>query len=266
MAFGACNYGITNAGKGVLGALWEGLTLAVAGFNTYQAVDFAQRQYKLAKMYLDISHWWDNYHKSAFQPVEGQEFSEAMALKEVSPLYDVQRGRAQTAGRIKFKGAADKAVQCTSEYCTGLRARLLRDFTEQEASAVAALTGLGYRNERAYAESRSDVRWKRMINTAARGRGLPAEAVSSAQLAFGIYGDLGQQAANAAAGAAASFGYLRNRRDTYIPQQVRAQPVQPQPDPQASAQPAAPTYTSGYYSNQVTTPVPNNVQYTQGGN
>ena len=140
-----------------------------------------------------------------------------MALTETTPYYDTMRGRAQTLGRLKFKNAANKVVQCTSEYCTGLRQQLLFEASEQEARAIATLTGAGYRNERAYYESRSDVRWKRMIATATRGRDIQANAVNSAQLAYGIYGNLGQQATEGAVGAAAAFSYFSNRNNTLYP-------------------------------------------------
>ena len=86
---------------------------------------------------------------------------------------------------------------------------------------MTVLTGVGYRNERAYYEKRSDVRWERMLNTAKRGRDLPAQAINSAALAYGIYGGLGQQAAKGAEGAAAAAGYLWNRNDTFYPTLLR---------------------------------------------
>lgn len=237
--------GLDDADKGVLSYLWLGLTAAATTYNTVQAVDFALKQYKIAKSYANISKWWLNYHKTYFRPVEDQEIAEALALKEETPYYDVAMGRAQVAGRIKFKGLAEKNAQCTSEYCTGLRGVILRDYVQQEAVTVTALAGLGYRNERAYVESRSDVRWKRLIATASRGRDMQAKAINGAQLAFGIYGSLGSQAGASAAGAASMFGYEWNRRDTIYPTLGIIPPTAP-PAPAAQADPTQPQHTSGY--------------------
>lgn len=232
-----CNRGITNTDKSILSKIWAGLTAAIAAYNTGQAIVFADRQYDMAKTYLKISQWWDNYKKGNFDPVEDQEINEALALKEETPQYDVQMGRAQTAGRIRFKNAVNKAVQCTSEYCTGLRGQLLRDTIAQQATAITVLNGLGYRNERSFIEARSDVRWKRMTATAMRGRGMQANALSHSQLAYGIYGDLGSQAGKGAAGAASLAGYLWNRNDTIYPTLMRVDGSNQQqtngPDPNA---------------------------------
>lgn len=216
-----CGKGITDTDKNILSSLWNLVPAVVAAYNTGQAIDFALKQHEIAKDYLKISQWWRDYYNNYFRPVEDQELSEAMNLQETTPYYDTMRGRSQTAGRIKFKNAVNKTVQCTSEYCTGLRQQMLYDTLEQQAKVMSTLTGLGYRNERAYYESRSDVRWKRMINTAARGRDLQADAISSAALAYGIYGSLGQQAAKGAEGAAQAAGYFWNRNDTFYPTLMR---------------------------------------------
>lgn len=220
MAVG-CNHGTDNTGKRILSAIWDMLPAVVAAYNTGQAINFAMKQHEIAKDYLKISQWWQDYYNSYFKPVEDQELSEAMNLQETTPYYDTMRGRAQTSGRIKFKNAVNKSVQCTSEYCTGLRQQMLYDTLEQQAKVMTVLTGVGYRNERAYYEKRSDVRWERMLNTAKRGRDLPAQAINSAALAYGIYGGLGQQATKGAEGAAAAAGYLWNRNDTFYPTLLR---------------------------------------------
>ena len=222
MAIG-CNHGTDNTGKRILSAIWDMLPAVVAAYNTGQAINFAMKQHEIAKDYLKISQWWQDYYNAYFKPVEDQELSEAMNLQETTPYYDTMRGRAQTSGRIKFKNAVNKSVQCTSEYCTGLRQQMLYDTLEQQAKVMTVLTGVGYRNERAYYEKRSDVRWERMLNTAKRGRDLPAQAINSAALAYGIYGGLGQQAAKGAEGAAAAAGYLWNRNDTFYPTLMRTE-------------------------------------------
>ena len=246
--YDVCNKGITDTDKNILSALWNLVPAVVAAYNTGQAIDFAMKQHEIAKDYLKISQWYRDYYNSYFKPVEDKELSEALALTETTTYYDTMRGRAQTAGRIKFKNAVNKTVQCTSEYCTGLRQQLLYDTLEQEAKVMTTMTGLGYRNERAYYEKRSDVRWKRMINTAARGRDLQAQAINSAALAYGIYGGLGQQAAKGAEGAAYAAGYFWNRNDTFYPTLMRGSVTPGGPeDPQSDLLKAAdPSVNSGY--------------------
>lgn len=217
-----CNLGVSSGDRSLQATLWSVLMAAAAAYNTGQAINFANKQYDMAKNYLKISQWWNNYKRTYFDPVEDQELAEALALKEETPNYDIARGRAQTAGRIRFKNAVNKAVQCTSEYCTGLRGILLRDTLAQEATTITALANFGYRQERAWKEARSDVRWKRMLATASRGRGMQANAVSHAQLAYGIYGSLGEAAGKGAAGAASLGGYFWNRNNTIYPTLLRS--------------------------------------------
>lgn len=239
--------GLTDNDKGTLGALWLGLTAAVTAYNSAQAVDFAMKQYGIAKRYARIAQWWLDYHKSYFRPVEDQEAAEAMALGDPEPHYDTAVGRAQVAGRIKFKGAAEKAAQCTSEYCTGLRAVLFRDMAQQEAIMVASLAGLGHRNERAYLEKMKDLRWKKLIAVVSRGRDMQADAINNAELAFGIYGSIKDQAGAGAAGAAAMFGYEWDRRQTYYPTLMRTMPgVQAYSPAPRAAPPGEPGTSAGY--------------------
>ena len=230
-----CNLGVSSGDRSTQALLWSVLMAAASAYNTGQAINFANKQYDMAKQYLKISQWWNNYKRTYFDPVEDQELSEALALTEETPYYDIARGRAQTAGRIRFKNAVNKAVQCTSEYCTGLRGALLRDTLAQEATTVASLANFGYRQERSYIESRGDVRWKRMVATASRGRGMQAQAVSQSQLAYGIYGSLGEAAGKGASGAAALGGYFWNREDTIYPTLMRSVPADPQATQTASS-------------------------------
>lgn len=250
---GACNHGLTDFDKSTLSLLWDIIPAVIAAYNTGQAIHFGKKQYEIAKDYLRISQWWRAYYNNFFVPLEDQELSEAMGLQETTPYYDTMRGRAQTAGRLKFKNAVNTAVQCTSEYCSGLRQQLLLDVLDQESRALNSLAGLGYRNERAYYESRSDVRWKRMINTAARGRDLQAQAINSAQLAYGIYGSLGEQVTKGAEGAASAFGYFHYRNDPRYPTLMTIQQAPQQASQQSSTQSGM---TSGFVSNGTNVAVP----------
>lgn len=250
---GSCNHGLTDYDKSTLSLLWDIVPAVIAAYNTGQAIHFGTKQYEIAKDYLKISQWWRDYYNNSFRPLEDQELSEAMGLQETTPYYDTMRGRAQTAGRLKFKNAVNTAVQCTSEYCTGLRQQLLLDVLDQESRALNSLAGLGYRNERAYYESRSDIRWKRMINTAARGRDLQSQAINSAQLAYGIYGSLGEQVSKGAEGAASAFGYFHYRSDPRYPTLMTIQQASQQASQQSPAQSGM---TSGFVSNGTNVAVP----------
>ena len=251
---GACNHGLTDFDKSTLSLLWDIVPAVIAAYNTVQAIDFAKKQYEIAKDYLKISQWWRDYYNNSFRPLEDQELSEAMGLTETTPYYDTMRGRAQTAGRLKFKNAVNVAVQCTSEYCTGLRQQLLYDVLGQESRVLNSLAGLGYRNERAYYEARSDVRWKRMINTALRGRDLQSQAINSAQLAYGIYGNLGAQITKGAEGAASAVGYFHYRSDPRYPTLMNVQA--PQQPAQQTSQQNGTGMVSGMVSNGTNVAVP----------
>src|SRR5699024_4066806 len=98
-----------------------------------------------------------------------------------------------------------------------LRADILTDLSIAQAAAVAMADGLGYRNERAYIESRNEVRFEKMMNTAKRGRDMLADNVSLAKSAAGIYGDLWNQAWSGIQGAGSYLGYYFNRNDTQYP-------------------------------------------------
>lgn len=241
-----CSPGIDNAGKSELSLLWDIIPAVVTAYNTEEAIKFAMRQHEIAKEYLRISEWWRSYYNNYFRPVEDVELAESLVSTEDTPFYDTMRGRAQTTGRIMFKNAAVKAAQCTSEYCTGLRQQIVFDTIDKEARTIDMLTGVGYRNERAYIESRSDVRWHRMLGTVHRGRDMQATAINSAQLAFGIYGELGQQAAKGAEGAISAYAYMHNRNDTYYPGLMRSTGAPAQGSATMPSASVGPSPMSGY--------------------
>jgi len=241
-----CSPGIDNSGKSELSLLWDIIPAVVTAYNTEEAIKFAMRQHEIAKEYLRISEWWRSYYNNYFRPVEDVELAESLLSTEETPFYDTMRGRAQTTGRIMFKNAAVKAAQCTSEYCTGLRQQIVFDTIDKEARTIDMLTGVGYRNERAYIESRSDVRWQRMLGTVQRGRDMQSTAVNSAQLAFGIYGELGQQAAKGAEGAISAYAYMHNRNDTYYPGLMRSTGAPAQGSATMPSSSVGPSPMSGY--------------------
>lgn len=216
-----CAHGATDNGRGIVATLMNAAAIAAATTSTAAAIQMADLQWDIAKQYLDISKWWREYYNTVYRPVEDQELAEAWALPFTPPIYDTAMGRAQTFARLQFAGVADKSVQCTSPYCTGLRSALLKDVMNAEAAAVAAAANLGYRNERAYVTARDDVRWKRREQVLNRGRDMTANNVQFSSLAAGIFGDLGKQAGAAAGGALKYLGYQMNRNETQFPTMMR---------------------------------------------
>lgn len=236
-----CNSGQSDTNKGTAALLMEAAAIAVATANTAAAIYLADKQYDIAQDYLDIAKWWRNYYNSTYRPWEDRELEEAWALKEIDPIYDTIVGRTRTYGRLQFKGLAEKSIQCTSEYCTGLREALLKDVINSEATAMAALSNLGYRNERAYVEARNDVNWNRKLEVLNRGRDMVANNIQFSNLAFGIFGDLGKQAGLGAAGAVRYLGYSWNKNETQYPTLMRGQRQPVQTAATVPAQPAPQT-------------------------
>lgn len=111
----------------------------------------------------------------------------------------------------------EKGLRCTSAYCIGLRTVLLKDGLIREASTVATMAGLGFRHERSIKDARDDRRWKRREQTLNRGRNMISENVAFANLSAGIFGDLGRQAGEGAAGALYYLGYTGERNTTIYP-------------------------------------------------
>lgn len=247
MANSECNRGITDTGKSTAAYILEAAAIAVAGINTAAAIRMANLQYEIAKQYLDIAQWWRNYYNTTYRPVEDTELQEAWALQKTDPLYDVAVGRARSYIRIALRGRGDKAIRCTSEYCTGLRGAFLKDAANEEATALAAASNLGYRNERAYVVARDNVRWERRAQVLQRGRNMVANNVQYSNLAAGIFGDLGRQAGMAAGGAVRYLAYETNRNDTLYPDTFIGQAQLP-PVPVATPTPmmTASQEVSGY--------------------
>lgn len=191
--------------------------VAAAACNTKKAIDIAEAEWKMAKKYWKIAKNWLDYYNDFYAPVEDQELEEAMALTEPEPEYEAARGRARIIAMMQFRGAVDRAVRCTSRYCTGLRNDMVAELVAANASAVALADGLGYRNERAYIEARDDERFQRQFATAKRGRNMIADNVSLAKATAGIYGDLWDQTWKGLEGAGTYLGYMQNRNPTAYP-------------------------------------------------
>lgn len=226
-----CNekHGVTDGERSLFGDLLAAAALAAAATSAYKAYDIAVKEWEMAKKYWRISQNWMDYYKNAYAPVEDQEIAEALQLEEAEPLYEVARGRARASAWIEFQGKLRNPMRCMSRYCTGLRGDILVQVSRAQADAVALADGLGYRNERAYVETRNDVRFEKRLNTAKRGRDIISDTVSLGAAAAGIYGDLLDQAWQGLTGAGQYLGYYLNRNQPAYPTTYmagRATPVQ----------------------------------------
>lgn len=209
--------GVDDSARKLFGDILAGVAIAGAAYNAARAVKIATDEWLMAKKYWRIARNWLDYYKDYYAPVEDQELHEARNLKKETPEYDAARGRARAVAWLQFRDVVRQAMRCTSRYCTGLRQDMLADLSASQADAVAMADGLGYRNERAYIEARDDVRFKKMLETAKRGRDMVADNVSLSSAAAGIYGDLFNQSMAGLAGAGQYLGYWSSRNDTAYP-------------------------------------------------
>ena len=180
-------------------------------------VEIALDEWDLAKRYWEIANDWLKHYKNEYAPVEDQELAEAMDIPITEPEYDYARGRTRATAWMEFGGTVFKTVRCTSRYCTGLRQDMTMDLLAAQGRAVAYADGLGYRNERAYVESRNDIRFEKMLNTAKRGRDMVADNVSLAAATAGIYGNAAEQAWNGLTASGYFLGYQGSRNPTHYP-------------------------------------------------
>lgn len=209
--------GETDADRSLFAKLLTAANVAAAGYATATAIKIALDEYNLAKRYWRISQDWQDYYKDFYAPVEDQEINEALNLSQEDAHYDTAQGRARIAAWLEFRGLLSQTLRCTSKYCTGLRADMAADIVAAQGAALAMAEGLGYRNERAYLESRDDIRFEKQLNTAKRGRDMTADNVSFAKATAGIYGDLYNQAWEGLVGAGTYLGYKANRNRTKYP-------------------------------------------------
>lgn len=206
--------GYNDTTRTLIGGFLTVAAIGSAAYNSVMAVNLAMREWEIAKKYWKLANNWLNYYKDYYAPVENQEAKEALALKDEKPEYMAARGRARAATWIQFKNMTRKALQCTARYCTGKRQDIVETLAHAQADALAMSDALGYRNERAYIEARSDERFKKQFATAKRGRDMVADAAGMASAAAGIYGQLYDQAWQGLKGAGTYLGYSMNRVDT----------------------------------------------------
>lgn len=214
-----CNpkHGTNDQQYGLFANILADAAILSAAYNSARAVDIATKEWNMAKKYWRIARNWLDHYKDYYAPVEDQEINEALNIPAETPQYDATEGRARTAAMLQFRGQLKKSMRCTSRYCTGLRKDMLANILSAQADALSLAEGLGYRNERAYLESRDDVRFSKMLNTAKRGRDIIADNVSLIKTSAGIYGNLYNQAWEGLAGAGQYLGYSANRNTPSYP-------------------------------------------------
>lgn len=209
--------GVTNSDRNIFGTLLSAAALLAATYSANKAYEIAELEWNMAMKYFDIAKWWLDYYNNYFAPVENQEIEEARAIEYEEPIYETARGRARAAAWYEFRGKLRGIMRCTSRYATGLRRDMLVKLARAQADAVAMADGLGYRNERAYIETRNDMLFKRKLETAKRGRNIVAESPSLGAASAGIYGELLDQAWEGLKGAGTFIGYNDNRFQTAYP-------------------------------------------------
>lgn len=209
--------GYNTVTRTLLSSILTAAAIGAAAYNTIRAVSIARQEYKIGERYWDIAEDWLDYYKTEYAPVENKELKEARAVKESDGVFDAARGRARAAAWQQFKGVPAIALRRTSRYETGRRQDLLRRMATAQADALALADALGYRNERAYVLARSDERFKKLLETAKRGRNMAAAPVSFASAASTIYGHLYDQAWEGLKGAGFFLGHQLNRKDVRYP-------------------------------------------------
>jgi hypothetical protein len=209
--------GPTDSGRMAIALAWQIAAAALAAVNVVTSSQLAAKQFALAQRYFRIAREWRDWYNRGFVPLEDMELDEIWAEGLHDPYYDAAAGRAAATAKLAFADKVEAALRCTDQYATGLRQALLKDGSRLLAESAAAAEGMGLRNERAHVEAMNDMRWKHREAAVMRGRNMAASNVAYAQLASGIYGDLANQAGQAAGGYMRFIGYAQERLKTMYP-------------------------------------------------
>lgn len=197
-----------------------GLAAAVTAINTATALKIAEMEHDLAKDYARLAKEFKQYYFDNYRPIEKELVKEAMEDKPYDDpkKLDFDKAAMLLSAKMRFVGRLEKAMSCTGRYCTGQRASLMNDALLEQATTEAMICGLAYRNNEEEKATREALRWERRSQVLKLGSNLPTEAVSYANLATGIFGSIGQQAAAAAQSAAWYIGHTLERQDTKYPE------------------------------------------------
>ena len=214
---GMPGHGETNTGRSFWSSLWNIAAAALAVANALASAKMAAEQLELAELYLRIARNWRDWYNAKYKPLEDQELAEIWAETPAAPHYDAAVGRALATARFLLRNRLFQRMRGTPQYATGLRGAFVVEETIIQGQALAASAALGWRNEEARLEARDDRRWKRREAAVNRGRDLMADNISYGRLAMNVFGDLADQAGQAAAGLVYGLAYNSARRDTYMP-------------------------------------------------
>lgn len=216
---GSCrNTGITDAGLASSASIKGALNAAILGINTYTSLRIAEMQHDLARDYAKMSEWYRNHYFDNYHPIEKALIDEAKNEPEYKyNKHDLTKGQMLVSAKLGFIGKLEKTVSCTGRYCTGQRQAITNDILVEQATIENAICGLAHRHATDEEITRNTKRWERRNNVLKLGRDLPTESVSYGNLASGIFGSIGQQAAAAAQGASEALAFGSTRRDTRYP-------------------------------------------------
>ena len=207
----ACNTtGITD--KGIIDAgKWQAIiNAALLVYNTANSLKMAKLQRDLAEKYLELAEDYTNYYNSKYKPLEIKLTEEAYRLpKYVRDKDDFTKGTMLAAARGRAGLELNKQLSCVGRYCSGLRAAILTEQLMTQASAEAAVAGLAHRTQDKEEIAWNNHRWEKRSQVLKLGRDIPTDALSFANLAAGIFGSLGGQAAAGADAAIWALGYDR---------------------------------------------------------
>lgn len=209
--------GVSDSGLSTAAYIAQAAAAAVAGYQVNAAISIAEKQEQLAKGYLGISQEENNYYYNTYAPCEDTELEEACSAVTEPMHLDTSTGRYIASIRHQFVGKTEKELACNSRYCTGRAAAIIRDNAIQEASAAATAANMARRYEEARYDAKDDLRWNRREQALNRGRDMMAQALTFSGIAYGVFGELGTQAAYGAAGAIGYLGYTSTRRPTVYP-------------------------------------------------
>lgn len=203
----------------IAGLLFTGAMVALGTYMADKAFELAKKEKELADKYFDLAQNWMNHYENTAVPVENAEVGEWGDLKNPetdgeTPAYEAARGRARVSAWLQWKGATQKAFRCTSKYCTGLRKDILTGMGGAQASALAMAEGLGYRNERAYLKTLSDVRFKKKMAILHHGRNMVGGAADFGTESANIYGSMVPQVWEGVKNVSRFAGYFANRAAT----------------------------------------------------
>lgn len=245
--------GVTDEGIFTVANIKTAIATATAATSLYNALRMARLRKKIGDAYAKIAEDQRKYYSDKYKPIELANIKEASEWEE--PEYDeekaeLNRGQMMISARAPFVGTIEDALRCTGRYCTGQRAAITNDLLTEQMAAEALVAGMAHRYNEAEKQVQEDQRWEYRRNVLNLGRGIPAEASAYAELASGIFGSLGQQAGQAALGAATWLKYQNKRRATvynedsrgplYTPQYIRKLPEVKMPEaaePKAAFEP-----------------------------